>query len=284
MADTDDLNNQSSEEQDVQRLGMDSTSGVLPKVLSDLIVYDEEILKKRDSLIKNNQTKGNNRFINAYKKELPKQLLPVVFNWGVGLLLSDTTAQINLSRDNPTCRLKTQAVDRHKPYLDATTEIFKPWVMGISDVSSRNMRELVTLQHEAFLPYVDLFQDPNEDLKPGGCVKKVIKPELANHLDEAALVAWYCGDGHLHYRACQFSCDGFLKADCELLASMITTNFGWKTRVLFDYYSEPSKRDMYYIEIRTESAADFKKRIAPYMPSHFKYKLPADLKRKKPNF
>lgn len=145
--------------QNVQRLGTNSTSELVPLVLRDLTKYDEKITKLRSLLIERNLTKGNNKYMKFYKKRLPKTLSPGAFNWGVGLLLSDATAQINLSESKPTCRLKMQAAERHKEYLDITQEILKPWVMTISESSkNRKMINLATIQHEAFLPYVDLFQ------------------------------------------------------------------------------------------------------------------------------
>lgn len=76
----------SSNKQNVQRLGTQKTSSVVPLVLSDLTIYDEKILRKREFLIKKKLTRGNNRHINEYKKKLPKKLSPGAFSWGVGLL------------------------------------------------------------------------------------------------------------------------------------------------------------------------------------------------------
>jgi hypothetical protein len=226
-------------------------------------------------LIKNGQTKGNNRFINGYKNELPDKLSPKAFSWSVGLVLSDATLQRNLSVSNPTTRFKIQQAGFNRELLDATQDILKPWVMEIYDNQKPDKNlELNTLQGKAFNPLTDLFQDSNVELKPGGCVKKVIPPNIKDFLDPICLSSWFCGDRTTEFREMEFCTHGFSQQCNEILAQALQERYGWKTIVQFDYYSEPQQRHMFFIKIKTESCDSFCELMEPMILPTFKRKLP----------
>nr|YP_009364048.1 hypothetical protein [Pediastrum duplex]YP_009364104.1 hypothetical protein [Pediastrum duplex]ARK36699.1 hypothetical protein [Pediastrum duplex]ARK36702.1 hypothetical protein [Pediastrum duplex] len=265
-------------QQSVQRLGM-SLSNSLPSVLSSLN-YAPTILDAREALIKNGLTKGNNRHVNAYKKLLPDTLPPEVFDWCVGLLLSDATLQKNISAKNPAARIKIQQSMAHRELIEVTQELLKPWIFSIGD-KSQTMLEIATIQHKAFLPLIDVFHDYQTPIKASACVYKKPQPSIKDHLTPICVAAWYMGDGNLAGRACNFHTEGFLKEGTELLAQLLTEIYGWETRVIDAGYSDYLGHSMHMLQVRSYSSDEVAKVLTPFMLDSFKYKIPLPRIRKK---
>lgn len=273
------FNNNQLNEQNVQRLGNQESSILLPKVLGDLIKHDETVLKKREERIKNQQTRGNNRAMNDYKREVPNTLTAFQFEWSVGLVLGDATLQTNTSKVKQLVRMKIQQAVFNKSLLEATLEILKPWVMTLSGPSSRQMYELTTIQHEAFIPLAELFQDPNQTLVQATCVRKVIPSNIADYLSPVAVAAWFCGDGgRRDYgvnegKAIQFHTQGFSKKCVDQLVDALKQRYGWNVRSKLD--GTNTKGETYYlIQIEANSFDSFMQEITPYILSNFIKRLP----------
>lgn len=273
------FDNDQLNEQNVQRLGTEESSNLLPKVLGDLIKHDGTVLKKREELIKNKQTKGNNRAMNDYKREVPDKLTGFQFEWAVGLVLGDATLQTNTSKSKQLVRMKIQQRDFNKSLLDATLEILKPWVMTISGPSSRQMYELTTIQHEAFVPLAELFQDPNETLVQAACVRKVIPSNIVDYLSPVAIAAWFCDDGgRRDYgvnegKAIQFHTQNFSENCVDLLVDALKRRYGWNVRKKLD--GTNTKGEEYFlIQIEADSFDSFMKEITPYILPNFIKRLP----------
>jgi hypothetical protein len=266
-------------EQNVQRLGIKESSNLLPKVLGDLIKHDETVLKKREELIKNKPTKGNNRAMNDYKREVPDTLTVFQFEWAVGLVLGDATLQTNTSKSKQLVRMKIQQRDFNKSLLDATLEILKPWVMTISGPSSRQMYELTTIQHEAFVPLAELLQDPTEILVQAACVRKVIPSNIVDYLSPVAIAAWFCGDGgRRDYgvnegKAIQFHTQNFSENCVDQLVDALKQRYGWNVRKKLDGTNAKGE-DYFLIQIEADSFDSFMKEITPYILPNFIKRLP----------
>jgi hypothetical protein len=268
-------------QQSVQRLGM-SSSNSLPLVLSSLN-YDPKILKEREELIEEGLTKGNNMYVNDYKKQLPDTLPREVYDWCVGLLLSDATLQVNISAKNPAARVKIQQSVEKREFLDVTLELLKPWIFSIGS-KNRKMVEIATIQHKAFLPLIDVFHDFKTPIKPASCVYKRPQPCIKDHLTPICIAAWYMGDGNLAGRACNFHTEGFLEEDTKLLAQLLTEIYGWETRVIDAGYSDYLKHSMHMLQVRSASSDEVAKVITPFMLDSFKYKIPPPRIRKQKGF
>ncbi len=265
--------------QDVQRLGDGGDSNTIPKVLSDLIIHDVNILEKRVNLIQSGKTRGNTKDMKEYKSILPKQLDETQLSWSVGLLLSDATLQSSYSMKGQTFRLKIQQAYFNRSLLDATTEVLKPWVMGYTDIPSREMTELATILHEAFNPLAKLFQDPNVEIGPQNCVKKVIPSNIEDYLDPIAIGSWYCGDGgkrdYGEYQSgvVQFYSHGFSKSCNQRLADALKNRYGWNVRVVLDYTKDDGT-EWYLLQVEKESFDNFIEEVKPFILPYFHKRLP----------
>jgi len=134
--------------------------------LGCLIQHDINILDSRDALISSGKHKGNTKELKNYKEMLPQQLSELQLQWGIGLVLSDATLQLN--NNMKCCRLKMQQAEKNGALLFSTFFIFLPLVMSeITEPFKRNnskRREIQTIQHTSMMIFVDLFQDSSVPL------------------------------------------------------------------------------------------------------------------------
>jgi hypothetical protein len=271
---------ENDESQHVQRLHLDQKSQTRPKVLENLSDWSSEILTKREELIKTNKTKGNNKQFIEYKKLLPNELSQVALSWSIGLVLSDGTVQKNFSEKTRTSRIKIQQVSYNRELLDVTLEILKPYVFTISPVTGRDMYSLATITHEAFNILIDIFQNPQSELKSSGCVQKRIPSNIEDYLDEIALSSWFCGDGgKADYtpnqgKGIQFATHGFSLECNQRLAEALKKRYGWVVDCVYDY-TNTQNEDLYFLEIDASSFNSVEKIRKPYILDSFLRKFPS---------
>lgn len=170
----------------------------VPEVLVGSLEYDYSVLKANEELVTSGKHKGNTKEFKSYKQFVPCQLTSVQIEWGVGLLLSDVTLQLNNNGTN--CRLKMQQVDYHYPFLAVTRALLAPWFLGPippakKNKSGSNMQEIQSIQNEAFMYFAHLFQDPCIPLIGNACIQKQISNELEKHFTPLCIAAWFIGDG-----------------------------------------------------------------------------------------
>ena len=124
-------------EQIVQRLGIDLSNMPLAlKNASDEIISSyarDGLIEEREKIL---DAKANSKKLTEYReKTLPVKLNPFVFDWCVGLVLSDASFQYSeKKRDDGSflsVRLKMQQVDYHKEFLNYTFLFLLPWVRTI---------------------------------------------------------------------------------------------------------------------------------------------------------
>lgn len=270
-------------EQNVQRLEIDTDSNKISLELRNLVQHDENLLKQREFLIKNNLTRGNRTQLIDYKKKLPTELTEAQLLWSIGLVLSDATIQSNTSLNNQTFRLKIQQAYFNVSLLEMTLEILKLWVFGMTDIPGRKMKDISTIQHKAFNKVAEIFKDPTQILSEGDCVRKVIPTNIEQYLEPITLGAWYCGDGgRRDYgknegKAIQFYSQGFSKEDNERLAQALKNKYGWNARAKKDV-SHSKKRDLYLIQIEAENFESFVDIVKPYILPNFHKRLPSPRK------
>lgn len=267
--------------QAVQRL---ESEIIFPRVLENLTIHNEQVLKERELLLNSNKYKGNTEELKAYKSILPK-LSQEQLEYCVGLVLGDTTIQAN--NNNTAWRLKTQQTEKNASLLIAKKRICLPWIMsGISEIQTRpNMLALQTITDKAFKPLVDIFQNKHKVLKPNSCVlpkyiPKSIPKDIKAYLSPVAIGAWYCGDGgRRDYgvnqgKAIQFHTQGFTYNCCVILANALKERYGWQVTVKFDY-TNPKGIDMYLLQIESNSFESFIEKVEPYILPDFKKRLPS---------
>lgn len=267
--------------ENVQRLESEIT---FPRVLGNLMIHNQQILKAREILLKSDKYKGNTQELKAYKKDLPK-LSQNQLEYCVGLVLGDTTVQANNS--NTAWRLKTQQTERNASLLIAKKKILLPWVLsGISEIGTRaNMLKLQTVAHKAFKPLVDIFQEQTKALEPNACVQKRIPKNIKSYLSPITIGAWFCGDGgRRDYgpnegKAIQFHTQGFGYDGCVLLAGALEERYGWNTTVKYDY-TNPNGVEMFLVQIEASSFESFVTTVGPFILSDFQKRLPSPRKRK----
>lgn len=264
--------------QNVQRLEQDQNNQTSPKVLESLPLYDESLLQKREELIALKKTSGNNAMLTEYKKAVPAELSPTALSWCLGLVLSDATVQRNTAAKQ-TCRLKIQQAIHNKELLDVTLEILKPYVFTISHSTTRTtMYSLATIQHKAFNVLSEILQDPNEELQPGACVKKIIPENIIEYLDPITISAWFCGDGgKADYtpnqgKGIQFHTQGFSLECIKRLAQALRSRYSWEARAVFDYTN--GERDFYYLQVDAASFNSVERILKAYILPSFLRRFP----------
>ncbi len=242
--------------------------------------HDEKILEKREELLQSGKYRGNTKELKTYKASLPSSLNQNQTEFGIGLLLGDTTLQTNA--DGSAHRLKTQQKEDNISLLEAKKEVFLPWVLsGIANIKGRStMRGLQTIGHSAFQPLVDILHDKSIPLKGGDCMQKKIPPDIGNYLSPIAIGAWFCGDGskrdHGKHRgkAIQFHTQGFSQQCCIYLAQALSERYNWEVNAKYDY-TNPEGKKMYLVQIEASSFDSFVEKVGYYVLPDFEKRLPS---------
>lgn len=242
--------------------------------------HDEKILEKREELLRSGKYKGNTTEVKTYKESLPSSLNKEQIEFGIGLLLGDTTLQTNAA--GSAHRLKTQQKKDNISLLEAKKEVFLPWVLsGIADITNRpNMLGLQTISHSAFQPLVDILHDKSIPLKDNDCLQKKIPPNIGDYLTPIAIGAWFCGDGSkrdhgIHRgKAIQFHTQGFSKQCCIYLAQALRKEYNWEVEEKYDY-TNPKGKKMYLVQIEASSFDRFVEKVGYYILPDFEKRLPS---------
>ena len=287
------VSNSEQNSQNAQRLGGDASSQiVLPRMLGDLIVHDNNVLNRRQAFIANSNTENdqgrpnpNSKEMNAYKQSLP-MLSQVQTDWCVGMLLGDASIQTN--NNLGAHRLKMQQAEKNREFIDVSVAVLQPWCLSaISEVKQRSAgncyREMQTISHEAFNTVAAIFSDPLSEKKKNAVVRKVVKDGIKEYLSPVGVAAWYCGDGgrrdygQNEGKAIHLHTQGFDLVSVENRAQALRERYAWEAHAKFDYTS-PSGNDCYFVQIEASSFESFVKEIYSFLPSFAQKRLPSPRK------
>jgi len=191
----------------------------------------------------------------------------------VGILLGDAHLE---SRNNvQTFRLKIEQSENHQSYVQHLYEVFEPWVNSPPRRKTRRTKDrsetisfgFQTVTHSAFRFYFHQFYQAGE--------KRV--PKLIHRwLTPRAISYWFMDDGSIKSKQSKgvlFNTQGFLRADVEQLAGVLSSEFHLLT-------SLRKQREGFQIYVSGKSYETFVGLIEAHVLKEMRYKIPPPRKRR----
>lgn len=206
----------------------------------------------------------------------------------LGSLLGDMSIQRNKSQslrfkdsDKCRCRIKMVHGESQFDYIDFKRNLFQSVDFnkrdflhsGFDGYDPKPMRTYVSRTSAAFSSVYDLVIKKTDSKS-----KKKVSREWLDCLDDMGLAIWYMDDGSIGIRklkdgsvSCSISLhtSGFTNKENQIIADWLLAK-GYKVSVV----SAGSKKEIWKIDLSSESSMKFATAIAPYVPESMRYKLP----------
>lgn len=196
----------------------------------------------------------------------------------VGTLLGDATMPFRKKGNKPVYNVKFEQGIAHKKYVYHLYEIFQnftgspPSLRWIDPNKTRQSCWFSTYRHDKFIEYWHSFYQVKLDLQTGLHTRvKVVPQNIEQLLTPRGLSYWFMDDGtfgksYAGIKSFWFSTQGFTYEENCFLTEVLNRKFGLKVNVHKD-------KDKWKLYIRSQSKANFRDIIRPYIHPNFDYKL-----------